>query len=528
MATREENEDIRAMLERQANQRINPFMKGLSMLTGGIAGEFTGTNEDIRNRNYAKRALMEQNIRSLDEDRAIQRQKMENTLRLKTAAAGEGLGMLPGTTEEEVLAQAMEARKIQNIGTEAARMEALGRTPQGMALLANRQNPAFQSGYSATKRDILGKELDASVQERIQTPAFRSQLLGMDPNAEIPEGATAAQMKGMIEARRYQLPFQMRQKADVEGLVDMYANNPNLKAFEGYTPETIGKVSPVLAKSLMKLGDKEQMTTADAINKERSAKATEEFAAILQLPAEQRLLPENVARLNYLSSDVPNYWLQSDKFLSAVKAGKPLEQNQLKEIKEYDQSLYGINRFMKALSKVSKNPGSIKKFQNANFGTIANELGNLKSKFFENSDERELAESLYQEYEGFVSGKRLTLFGQSLTLGEGQKGDINFGTPKDKNFFNRALQFIDRTVGYDPVTFYLDSGKSVPDGTVTGISRKKKEFKEYVSNPEVSRLLGVFGNNYQQQQQPQQKQSALSPEEEARKQELIKKLGKTK
>jgi len=213
--------------------------------------------------------------------------------------------------------------------------------------------------------------------------------------------------------------------------------------------------------------------------------------------------------------------------LSAVKAGKPLEQNQLKEIKEYDQSLYGINRFMKALSKVSKSPGSIKKFQNANFGTIANELGNLKSKFFENNDERELAESLYQEYEGFVSGKRLTLFGQSLTLGEGQKGDINFGTPKDKNFFNRALQFIDRTVGYDPVTFYLDSGKSVPEGTVTGISGKKKEFKEYASNPEVSRLLGVFGSNYQQQQQQQQQQPVLSPQEEARKQELLKKPRRT-
>ena len=526
MATTEETERIRALLQGQATQKINPFMRGLTLLTGGLAGEFTGTNEDIRSRALAKQALMEQNIRSLDEDRAIQRQMMENTLRLKTTAAGEGLGMLPGETQEEVLANYMEARKRKNIGIEAAQMASLGRTPQGMALLANRQDPAFQSGYSAANLDILGKESEAAVQERIQTPAYRSQLIGMDPDAKIPEKATAAQIKGMIEARRYELPFRMRQESDVAGLVDMYASNPDLKAFEGYTPETIGKVAPVLAKSLMVRANKEQATTADSINKERSAKATEEFAAILQLPAEQRLLPQNVARLNYLSSDVPSYWTQSDKFLSAVKAGKPLEQNQLKEIKEYDQSLYGINRFMKALSKVSKSPGSIKKFQNANFGTIANELGNLKSKFFENNDERELAESLYQEYEGFVSGKRLTLFGQSLTLGEGQKGDINFGTPKDKNFFNRALQFIDRTVGYDPVTFYLDSGKSVPEGTVTGISGKKKEFKEYASNPEVSRLLGVFGSNYQQQQQ--QQQPVLSPQEEARKQELIKKLGKTK
>ena len=59
----------------------------------------------------------------------------------------------------------------------------------------------------------------------------------------------------------------MRQKADVEGLVDMYASNPDLKAFEGYTPETIGKVAPVLAKSLMNRANKENAITTDSINK---------------------------------------------------------------------------------------------------------------------------------------------------------------------------------------------------------------------------------------------------------------------
>jgi hypothetical protein len=422
----------------------------------------------------------------------------------------------------------MEARRIQNIGTEAAQMEALGRTPQGMALLANRQDPAFQSGYGATKRDILGKELEASVQEKIQTPAFRSQLLGMDPNAEIPEGATAAQMKGMIEARRYQLPFQMRQKADVEGLVDMYANNPNLKAFEGYTPETIGKVSPVLAKSLMNLGNKEQMTTADAINKQRKADSTKEFADILNLPPQERTNPQNVARLNQLASDVPSYYTQSPKFKSAVGIGDPLDDKQLAEIKNYDQSLMGINRFVSILDKVSQNPASIKKFQNANFGTIQDAVRTQGSKFFANNDERELARELVQEYEGFVSGERKILFGQSLVGREESSASVNFGKPTDKDFFNRALQFIDRTVQYDPVTFYLNSGKSVPEGTMQDIINKKRQFNEYKSNPQILPFFGSFGNNSQQQQQQQQQQPVLSPQEEARKQELLKKLGKTK
>ena len=504
-------DEIRSLLQQQATQKINPFMRGLSLLTGGLAGEFTGTNEDIRNREIAKRALMEQNINALEEERAIKRRMMENTLRLKTTAAGEGLGMLPGSTEEEVLANYMEARKRKDIGTEAALMSSLGRTPQGMALLSNRQDPAFQAGFGATKRDILGKESEAAVQERIQAPASRSQLLGMDPTAEIPEGATNAQIKGMIEARRYQLPFQMRQKADVEGVVDMYANNPGLKVFKDYTPETIANVSPVLAKSLMKLADKEQQTTADAINKERRAKSTEEFAAILNLPPQERTNPQNVARLNQLASDVPVYYTQSPKFKSAVGIGDPLDDKQLAEIKNYDQSLMGINRFVSILDKVSQNPASIKKFQNANFGTIQDAVRTQGSKFFANNDERELARELVQEYEGFVSGERKILFGQSLVGREESSASVNFGKPTDKDFFNRALQFIDRTVQYDPVTFYLNSGKSVPEGTMQDIINKKRQFNEYKSNPQILPFFGSFRNQGTNAPSSKQKIVSITP-----------------
>jgi hypothetical protein len=507
-----------ANIEEAAKYRPSVASNIFNVLTGGLAGQITGSTQKAQEAARARQALLQEEFGKREEERAIKRQMIENTLRLKTTAAGEGLGMLPGSTEEEVLANYMEARKRRDIGTEAALMSSLGRTPQGMALLSNRQDPAFQAGFGATKRDILGKESEAAVQERIQAPASRSQLLGMDPTAEIPEGATNAQFKGMIEARRYQLPFQMRQKADVEGVVDMYANNPDLKVFKDYTPETIGNVAPVLAKSLMNRANKE---LADSVDK-RKAAATKEFASILQLPADQRTLPENVAKLNELSAYVPKYYTESSVFKSTIGIGDPLDDKQLGQIKDYDDSLRGINRFVTVLNAVSKNPGSIKKFQNSNFGTIANELRNQKSKFFANDDERELASALVQEYEGIVSGQRKALFGQSLTLGEGQKSDINFGTPADKNFFNRALQFIDRTIESDPVTFYLNSGKGVPEGTIRSISDKKRTFNEFKSNPNVSQLFGVFGRTQQNQSAP------LSPQEEARLQELLKKPRKTK
>jgi hypothetical protein len=72
-----EAEKIRKKYEQQAEQRINPLLKGLTMLTGGLAGEFTGTNEQIRQRNLAKRALMEEDLAALQEQRLNERMKAQ-------------------------------------------------------------------------------------------------------------------------------------------------------------------------------------------------------------------------------------------------------------------------------------------------------------------------------------------------------------------------------------------------------------------------------------------------------------------
>ena len=96
--------DIRALLEEQANQRINPFMKGLSMLTGGIAGEFTGTNEDIRNREYAKKALIEEGL-LMDRMKAQRQLMLEEDL--KRLASEREANLLTGTSKARGAAMAL-------------------------------------------------------------------------------------------------------------------------------------------------------------------------------------------------------------------------------------------------------------------------------------------------------------------------------------------------------------------------------------------------------------------------------------
>lgn len=80
MATTDE---IREKLRKQAEQRVNPLMRGLSLLTGGLAGEFTGTNEQIRNRELARRSLIDEDLAALNEERLSQRMEAERKRRIE-------------------------------------------------------------------------------------------------------------------------------------------------------------------------------------------------------------------------------------------------------------------------------------------------------------------------------------------------------------------------------------------------------------------------------------------------------------
>ena len=192
-------EETRKKLETQANQRVNPLLKGLSMLTGGISGEFTGTNEQIRQQRTAKRALMEEDLSALQEQRLMERIKNQQSEMLKRqleieaarTAAEERRQLLEVTGAEEVLtgadktfvgpveqAQELGRRKarVQKLATgerEAAEKEQLiGRLSTEMG---STEKAAIESGIipDYSRLDIntlrrMGAASDASIRQRAE------------------------------------------------------------------------------------------------------------------------------------------------------------------------------------------------------------------------------------------------------------------------------------------------------------------------------------------------------------------------
>lgn len=161
MATTDE---IRSLLQTQATQRINPFMRGLSLLTGGLAGEFTGTNEDIRNRELAKRALMEQNIKELEEERLMQRMEAERKQRLedelKRLAAQREADLVTGTAKARGAAMALSGTAKNFTGPlDAATQAGIAEAELAQAKTKEEQMNARKSRETAMRGYLAGRNV---------------------------------------------------------------------------------------------------------------------------------------------------------------------------------------------------------------------------------------------------------------------------------------------------------------------------------------------------------------------------------
>jgi len=169
-----------ADLQQQAEQRINPFLKGLSMLTGGIAGELTGTNEQIRQQRFARRALLQEELQKRDEQRALERQLMINALQ-------QGVGQLEGATFEERMADFQKKRLQKQIIEDEGYIYGIG---QSVGPSPYESDPTFKAGALRGEQELSKRKATAALEEQIQGKKIEDEIrgFGATPRAGAPTG----------------------------------------------------------------------------------------------------------------------------------------------------------------------------------------------------------------------------------------------------------------------------------------------------------------------------------------------------
>jgi hypothetical protein len=216
-------EEIRKKLETQATQRVNPLLKGLTMLTGGLAGEFTGTNEQIRQRNLAKRALMEEDLAALQEQRLNERMKaqrgqmLEDELK-RITAQDEAITR----RQREGEAVAREAKRPAMVGYLRTRPDYQAGGPMAMPIPALESMDTLEESV-AMEKALQDQEQEARKQKsgytQVNVPGFGT--IGGTPDQISAMAEKYPQVKEFMSAQRQPEP-----KFNVNWAMDELSGQP--------------------------------------------------------------------------------------------------------------------------------------------------------------------------------------------------------------------------------------------------------------------------------------------------------------
>ena len=433
-------------LEAAASRRINPFLKGLTMLTGGLAGEFTGTNEQIRERNRARQALLQEELNKRDEQRAMERQLMINALQ-------SGVGQLQGNTFEERMADFRNKQLQQSIIASEATRFGLGQTTGPSQFEAD---PLYRATAAKAQAEMAKRGAELTQTRDINAEENRQFLMGR--NVPIPENATAGQLEALRRTEDIKMqsaiPFEQRGEVAKAGL-------RRLQSLGAYP-------SPM---------DVSKMTAAEAIAEEEPA--SKQYAESKRVFAfqEREKQEQNAVRgfMQEAAKEAPDQAKLEEMFYALpVDAQKNARNRQIAGItsvatpKEREQ----LTKYSGLLSKAQTLVGNISelaksedlsKVSQQNFNGFTSWLRGVTNKYGTEDPKVSLLNEIVQQFEDIVGEKRNDLFGVSLSKYELQKALSQFGDPNAANFLPRMITFLDGVFSRDVVQEdFKDFGIQVP------------------------------------------------------------------
>ena len=427
MATTEE---IKSLLQQQAEKKINPFMRGLTLLTGGLAGEFTGTNEDIRNRALAKQALFQEDINKRDEDRSLSRQLMINALQ-------QGIVSPEGATLEEKMAdfRNKSLRKTLAAGEGAASVY-----NNTMGPSQYEGDPAYRISANqaaiqmAQRRAELQQTKDLARETDIPELVAGLSAYGVEARPDMPAGQLRGMLQQAVARSQSQIPAEERGKQARAGLSFLQQ--------KGEIPmvEDLNKIPDEEAVVRFSMLGEEYRQKNREYQFERKGKFQEE--AVKGFMQELKSQKPDKDKLQSLYYQMPKSSQDNEEFRVSAGITRPMVKDERDSLNSYVEGLGMAGTLAQSISAL-QGTGDIAKVSQKGFNGFKSWITGIKNKYGVEDPRYAALNDVIQEFEGYVSGKRKTLFGASLTGNELMSAKRLFGDPESANFLPRALKLID-------------------------------------------------------------------------------------
>ena len=482
-------DDIKSLLQQQAEKKINPFMRGLSLLTGGIAGEFTGTNEDIRSRALAKQALFQEEINKRDEERTLARQLMVNALQ-------QGIAAPEGATLEEKMADFRNKALRRQIAATEGKLFGYGQT---IGPSQYEEEPAFQVAAGESQARMKEREAELRQTRDLEVPELVSGLAayGRKASPDMPVGQLKAMFQQEVARSQSRIPAEERGNQAKAGLMFLQQ--------KGEIPSVIdiSKMSPEEAVAQYNiLGEEYRQKNRDfAFERKAEAenKAVDDFNLLLSNPnRDQEALKKAYLKLPKDS--------KLEEYRIAAGVARPAN---TKENESLDKYIAAVDRSSALVGSIQSLVGnrSIPDVSQESFNGFTSWMRGAKNKLGAEDPSLRSINNVVQEFQALIAQQRKDFFGASLTDNEFEVAKQLFADPKQANFLPRVLELVDSIMSKDEIqNKYTRRGIFVDAETKKDIGDKRSKYYKIKSelnfggpknssasrNSEAKKLRGEF------------------------------------
>ena len=419
-----------ANIEAQAQYRPGVGSNIFNVLTGGLAGQITGSTQRGQEAARARQALLQEEFGKRDEQRMLERQLMINALQ-------QGIVSPEGATLEEKMAdfRNKSLRKTLAAGEGAASVY-----NNTMGPSQYEGDPAYRISANqaaiqmAQRRAELQQTKDLARETDIPELVAGLSAYGVEARPDMPAGQLRGMLQQAVARSQSQIPAEERGKQARAGLSFLQQ--------KGEIPmvEDLNKIPDEEAVVRFSMLGEEYRQKNREYQFERKGKFQEE--AVKGFMQELKSQKPDKDKLQSLYYQMPKSSQDNEEFRVSAGITRPMVKDERDSLNSYVEGLGMAGTLAQSISAL-QGTGDIAKVSQKGFNGFKSWITGIKNKYGVEDPRYAALNDVIQEFEGYVSGKRKTLFGASLTGNELMSAKRLFGDPESANFLPRALKLID-------------------------------------------------------------------------------------
>jgi hypothetical protein len=339
------------------------------------------------------------------------------------------------------------------------------------ALFRNKMQTALEEGLQIPE-GARKEDLDALIQQN-RIKRLREELRGFT-GSEPAENLSVGELQGQLTRARTEAPQTAAMRLSGQQARAMLGALQGQGAFP--TPMDTSRIpdEQAIAQSKIAQARYEQSIKTDASQRQE----LREIAAIDDWRKATEAAVPDQKKLSEIFPRLPDAYQKSPEIRAQVGLLDAISKDERKELNnllsDYSKGISIIGSVQKLVGDKDYNDVSA-----MNFNSFDSWRRGKGQTLFKSTPEWAQMNEIVQEFEDYMSGKRKTLFGASLTGNELASAERLFGNPNAANFLPTLIGILDRQFSKDVIAESYDPwGMYIPRDVRKSFGEKRKQYFE--------------------------------------------------